>query len=332
MKLAKNIKLLVVISYAELQAGRGKGFIKLIELFAKLFKSQIQIYKNFIWVITQLPEDIDENDIREQLIGENGFYSTLTKNNSTDTFMRSDNKVAKDNDIIQAQLTIIAAMAQNLNTINVLHADDRKKILQHIEDQKGISISQLSFYQYEKQRMELIEFINNFIIETRGLLSNRSFILKKEQLFQQEILKTQNEIKNDLLFHLLFYKKEHMLLFYEKQKKEENEKLIAIQEQLGTLKSELNDLDTDEEIVLGSLKIKEKLEWYQLRHSFKVFYEEEPFEYYREHIYSGSVTKREVDEKRGLYNATYYSDFRQSVDITVEFFSRKKTRRIMLQE
>ncbi len=331
MNAARSIKLLIIINYAELQAARGTAFTKLIELLSKLFNDFNQIIPNLYWIVSQVPNEIDENDIKEQLIGEGGFAYTLKNLVNTSFHLSTPAKSAfeKDKDLIHAQLKLINFMANNLTIINVLKDSDRKKIMVQLSSQPSISANQLSFLQYEAPRLALAQYVRNFIGQLRQLANNKlkhqaalQFFTFEKQLIEKEIKKTdkinlrlsQNSRKHQINITLLDIK---------------NKQLIAVNDSLESSQKEITALDTDEEIIIKRFVVQYTLKWYERFYylSSTICHSDEPFETYRENIRTGYIGKREVDAMRGHYKAIYYTNWGENADMSIELVIRKKNKR-----
>jgi predicted GTPase len=203
VKNAKSIKMLFVISDAELEAGRGDLFVKLSETISSILKNTNDAKKSMNFVIT-----------KDQLTEMDATYADVSKtrvtDKITDMIKKSNEKLEelKNRTIIDPDE--ISKMEKQIEVLELMSNQDRifistlaKKpvkfkadLIKSINSSTPIKKTNINFGQYSKVSTKFFETMNNILKSSKELKKIKEKLLVKKPTFESTITQYTTSISN----------------------------------------------------------------------------------------------------------------------------------------
>ncbi len=341
---AKNIPaVVVVVSYSEIEAGRGALLIDLVKTLNKFFKDPEGIAESLLFVVTKAPNlsvDAVLGEINTLLesrkLEDRASIDDFRKKYSSAKLGAVETKELNDlrtNDQILAVLDIISKY-KNLIVVDVLNNKSRQEIESWIISRKKgtLTADNFAFESYDESRVNF----NDLMIK---IASEGVSLLQKEKAYQEQILEKEKIKEGKGIERAPSLKDEKMLGIEKKVKaleQELNKNLMSQDDEqqleIAQLERRIRLLENSDRVVpYWDKDLRTKLSFWQRFFPWSwieeiVRYEDKNVPYEKVVLTqdNGSFRVEVDDPEKGMYRAVYQSDFHTSAAAKVEVHVQEK--------
>ncbi len=226
---AKNIKVVVVISFSELTTAAGIAALNLVDTLSKVFKDPSKILGSITWIVTRIPKHPVKNGLQydskgiAELIEGNFLVNILNKFKklgleSLVTARPILQKVAPhlskkhsiagemlvknflDDDALRIeslykQQIILETMKSNVLAVNLHDDKDRKLILDKIAQLKAVDKSHFSFHEVEGIQTMFEEIAYEVAMKTNKLFEDYGTLTRNLKKLHQQLTEVKEQIE-----------------------------------------------------------------------------------------------------------------------------------------
>ncbi len=351
---AKNIPaVIIVVSYSELNFVRAILFLELIKKLGNLFRNSEEIANSLLFVVTKVPEGINEKDILEQ-IGEILRYSIEENAHSFKKLEKRDVNEHPSNSTIgeinelkrrHRELVILEGIVQhkNLFVIDVLDSKSKEKIelWMAVRKERALTASSFDFDSYDEYHVEF----NTWMFE---VASEGARLLQAENAFQTQVLEKEkiraekkgylkdegdNKVKTDGIKNNIKILEKKLNITFSKSKLAENPNEI-LEEQIQDLDKRIKNIELSDKEVLFWYKDIIRVQptkqtgwswWSNPLIEEVVSYKGIPFTKALTTSGEGGQFKvMEHNPKQGVYKSMYQCDYNKPTGARVEIYVQEK--------